>query len=247
MHRRTKTASRWIAVLALGIGTLGISGQKALAHEKGLVGVRVGRTALEVLRVYGNPTRVQLDYSSPDASTVATTPGATAVSTPGAPVGGGVPGMLPPGMPVEGGVAPMPVAGPPGMPTMPGMPPGMPGMEGAPTPQTSGGSAQPEGVRQSVIWTYELPKARTLDVYVDSDGSVEQVRVSGFVWTNVKTAKGITLGDAYKKVLAKYGFPNSHERRGGLWLAHYTDPDNITFVFDSKRLKVVAISVFRPS
>lgn len=128
---------------------------------------------------------------------------------------------------------------------MPGMGPmgnagPMPGVDttGAPAGQRIG---------QEVVWTYELPKGNTLEVYVDDDGNVDQVTASGVKWGSVKTARGITLGDRYKTVLARYGFPDQHESLGALQMIRYTDRFNIAFILDPRKLTVVAIVVSRPS
>jgi hypothetical protein len=236
MHRRIKSASKWIAILTLGIGTIGLSSHPALASEKGLAGIRCGRTALTVLKVYGNPTHVRVSGSSSSTNLTDTSSES-----------GGMPGGLPGGMPGAMAGA-MPGGLPGGMPgAMPGgLPGGMPGaMPGAVT-DTSGAtpSSQPG---QEVIWSYDMPKGNSLEIYVDEDGVVDQVTVTGFKWSSIKTSRGITLGDPYKRVLAKYGFPDKHESMGTLQMIRYTEHNNVAFIFDSTTLKVVGIIVSRPS
>lgn len=256
MHRRMNLASHWATALVIGIGTLGICSQPGLAKENGLVGVRCGKTALSVLRVYGNPTHVSVGGVTASTSTSANPLGEAASAATGIAAGlnaamgglempGGAIGTATPAMPGLGGA----MAGMPGMPGATGIAGAMGAMPGLGMAQTAVSQPSGQGEPSEVVWTYDLPNNNTLQVYVDEDGRIDQVTCSGFNWSKLKTSRGITLGTPYKRVLAKYGYPDKHEDLGGgtLKMISYTQKNNVSFVFEPKKMRVVAIIVSRAS
>ena len=123
---------------------------------------------------------------------------------------------------------PSPMMG--GMPGMEGMPGGFPGqmpsdMSGAPGAPTVVKKRAPE-----LTWIYRFPKNKTLEFIVSPDGRVMQIGAYAAEWPNVRTSKGITFGSTYKDLLAKYGFPESHQQVNIQLIARYPDKQRAIFV-----------------
>jgi len=229
--------ARIIVAVALPAFVLGAC-TPSIALERRLAGVSLGDKASSVLKKYGNPDRIVIGTAA-----------APAAGFGGAPVGLGG-GTMPPGEP---GMGPMPVASPfaglapgalPGLSSVGGMPGTMPmvspmsPMPGAPGSES--GAAEPEDVR----WTYLLPKGGpTIEVIVSED-VVAQITVSGRKWASARTAKGVTLGDNYKKVLITYGYPDKHEYAGNYLRVGYLQKSNIMFTLrDSKTVVGITIGL----
>ena len=129
---------------------------------------------------------------------------------------------------------------------------GLPGMSAYESPipqpgQPTDSSAAPD---TDVRWTYYLPKkGPTLEFIISKgaligDGIVAQITVSGAKWAGVKTAKGITLGDSYKKALLVYGYPDTHQKAGRFMRVGYLQRSNIMFtVRDNKTIVGITIGL----
>jgi hypothetical protein len=207
---------------------------QAMALERQLAGVSLGARMVNVLKRYGNPTRVAIGSGGSDMGALSAAPSAAA--TPGNPapardlspfagLGSGLgPGALP-GLSSIGG--------------MPGMGPapiGMPGASGQP------GSDQSAG--DEVRWTYDVTKGPTLE-FIVNDGLVSQVTVSGSKpWVGAKTSKGVGLGDNYKKVLLTYGYPDRQEYVGRYLRVGYLQRSNVMFTLrDSSTVVGITIGL----
>ncbi|MBK5093937.1 MAG: hypothetical protein JJE48_10545 [Actinobacteria bacterium] len=81
-----------------------------------------------------------------------------------------------------------------------------------PTPASTATSARPMAVAPEVTWVYNYPKNRQLRFQINPDGIVVQIAALGVDWPNILTSKGITLGQTYKDIVLKYGYPESHEQ-----------------------------------
>ncbi|MHB0912126.1 MAG: collagen-like triple helix repeat-containing protein [Armatimonadota bacterium] len=214
--------------------TICLCASAASAGEIQLAGVRLGSQATQIIKKYGNPDEIKIGASAQVETTKPAAPGG-----PGLP---GAPGQLPglPGMPgAPMGPAPMP--GAPGMPSALGVP-GMPGAPGAPGMPSAQSAPQPSGPPE-VIWVYKLSNNRMLELIINPEGRVVQVSTFGTAWSGVGTAKGISLGDTYKDVILKYGFPESHEEQGVQMLAKYPDKDRCVFTLVGKTVVGITIAL----
>lgn len=217
-----------------------------MAWETSLAGISLGSKASIVLRKYGNPTRINVEtvqaaVAMPKGGAIqpptATRPGPTSPYP--------VPGTYAPSM--EGAYSPYPVPPmtPAGLPPYGGMnAPGMPSYPGQP-----GAPGQDQGqqiiAQQEVTWTYELPKGDNIEMIISEDGRVKQITVSGNIaWLGSKTAKGVKIGDDYKSVVLKYGYPEGHIFEGGFLRAEYKDKSHCVFTFLDK--KVVGVTIALP-
>ena len=117
---------------------------------------------------------------------------------------------------------------------MPGMDMGMPGMAGQ-QPQKKG---PPE-----VIWIYRFPKNQTLEFIISPDGRIMQIAAYGISWPGVGTALGIRLGDTYRDVVLKYGFPEAHDKNGIELIAKYTDKHRAVFTLVGKTVVGITIGL----
>ena len=233
---------RLIVVLALIAFVLGI-GTSAFALERKLAGVTLGEKMSFVLKKFGNPTRVSIGASGGLPSTLMPSPGA-------------MPGMTPPGTNTGGnlrGVRPMPVrdlspfaglapGALPGLPTVGGMPgtgQDMYNPAGTGTPGSTENAPSEEDVR----WVYEFGSVKKpIFEFIINDGIIAQITASGTKAPTVKTAKGVTLGDSYKKVLLAYGYPDKQEYVGNYLRVGYLQRSNMMFTLrDSKT--VVGITI----
>lgn len=185
----------------------------ASGAELQLAGIRLGRSALSILQKYGNPMEVRVGQASLITIQAQANQDQTG-GMPGMPGMEGLPGMMPGGMPMDQGGQP---AGP----------------QGGPVVQRRG---PPE-----VIWLYRFPKNKTLEFVVSPDGRVMQIAAYGVDWPNIKTSKGIGFGASYKDLLAKYGFPESHDRAGIELMVKY--PDRHRAIFTLIDQTVVGITI----
>ncbi len=209
MFRKTNTAII-IAVLAFVV-----TATAASAAEIRLGGITLGRSALSIIKQYGNPSEVRLGQR------------AQAAVQPGF---GGAGGEMPPGgMPGFGGEAP---------------PPGM-SMEAPPAFGAPGVAAQPSqggGGAREVTWIYRFAKNKTLEFIIDPEGRVLQIAAFGVEWPGMKTARGITLGASYKQIILTYGFPESHERSGIEMVLKYANSDRVAFTLVGQQVVGITIA-----
>ena len=122
------------------------------------------------------------------------------------------------------------------MPAM-GMDMGMPGMGPMPGQQPRK-KGPPE-----VIWIYRFPKNQTLEFIISPDGRVMQIAAYGLEWPGVGTALGIRLGDTYKDVILKYGFPEAHDKNGIELIAKYSDKHRAVFTLVGKTVVGITIGL----
>lgn len=178
--------------------------------ELQLAGIRLGRSAVSIIQMYGNPSEVRVGAQAQVAGGVA--PGVPAPM-------GGMPMALP------GMAAPMEMGGIPGMPQLPGQM----------VPQKRG---PPE-----VTWIYRFAKNKTLEFIISPDGRVMQIAAYGVEWPGIRTSVGITLGHTYKDVLLKYGFPESHEKRGVELIAKYSEKRRVIFTLVGRTVVGITIGL----
>ena len=225
-----------VAVFAFVIG----ASSQVLALERQLAGIALFKPASVVLKKYGNPDRITIGSGSAAA---AQSPYGSLYGPSSAPPGVTVPteGMRP--MPMRD-VSPFAGLGP-------GALPGLSSVGGLPGLAPTWGAAQPGEAGSSdtvpdtdVRWTYYLPKKGPTLEFIIGDGIVSQITVSGTKWAGVKTAKGITLGDSYKKALLLYGYPDKHEYAGRFIRIGYLQRSNIMFtVRDNKTIVGITIGL----
>ncbi len=194
---------RRLLLTGLAVALIYLSAYAASAAELQLAGIRLGRSAMTIIQKFGNPTEIRIGASAEQIVTAGP-------STPDASAGPSLPGALPGSM-------------------------DMGGMPAAPTPSPSSGALPIMTKRgpPEVKWIYRFianKNLRTLEFIINPDGRVTQISAFGSDWPTVKTAKGITLGvSTYKNVLAKYGFPESHDTTGVELITRYTKKDRVIF------------------
>lgn len=237
-------------VYALALITFCFTVTAASAAELQLAGIKLGRPAITILQKYGNPAEIRIG-STTQASTTASTGASGAMMMPGGMPGmpgamstmpGGMPGM--PGMP---GAMTMP-GGMPGMPgamTMPGGMPGMPGSPGAMTaPGTTAGTTTQTATKATeVTWVYKFSKNRTLEFVINPQGRILQIAAFGAEWPGVNTALGIKLGNTYKEIIRKYGWPESHEAQGSNIVIKYPDKHRVLFTMSDQTVVGITIAL----
>lgn len=226
----------------------------AFAVEMTLAGIKLSSGASVVLKKYGNPTRVTVGTVAMPSTQPAAAQPAGAMPAPGGPGyagalnplaamtgyyaaaagqldgAGGPPPMLPglPGLPAPG-------AGMSGMPGLPGLPP----VPGSPDQQN-----QATVVEQQVTWTYDMPDGITLEFIVSETGRIVQITVGGDrPFALSRTSKGIKLGNYYKDVIFKYGYPESHSYAGRFLRTSYADKHRCVFTFLGKKLVGITIAL----
>lgn len=197
----------------LAIALFYVSACAASAAELQLAGIKLGRSALTIIQKFGNPSEIQVGARSQ----VEGQPGAQAQPV--------MPGM---GMPGAEGM---------GMPGM-DMGMGMPGMTGP----MAGLQPQKRGPPE-VIWIYRFPKNQTLEFIISPDGRVMQIAAYGVQWPGLSTALGIRLGDTYRDVVLKYGFPEAHDKNGIELIAKYSDKHRAVFTFVGKTVVGITIGL----
>ncbi len=92
-----------------------------------------------------------------------------------------------------------------------------------------------------VTWIYQFVKNKTLEFIINPEGYVIQIAAYGVEWPSMRTSKGVTLGDTYKKVILSYGYPESHEKAGIELIARYAERHRAAFTFVGNQ--VVGITV----
>lgn len=128
-----------------------------------------------------------------------------------------------------------------GFPGMPGMEMAAPGMMAPPEggmPGMPGASAPARRTPPEITWIYNFPKNQRLEFIITPDGRVVQIAAFGVDWPLIKTSLGIKLGDSYKDVLLKYGFPERHDKQGLEMTARYTERHRAIFTFIGARTLV---------
>jgi len=205
----------------------------AMALERQLAGVSLGARVNVVLKKYGNPTRIFI--GSAGGSGAAPMGGVSA--TPAAP---GEPNVMRDLSPFAGLGAGLGPGALPGLSSVGGMPGTM-----GPMPISPGGTGVQQPATDEVRWTYELPKNGPTIEFIVDDGLVSQITVSGSKpWAPAKTAKGVIIGDNYKKALLTYGYPDKQEYVGRYLRVGYLQRSNIMFTLrDSKTIVGITIGL----
>ncbi len=122
----------------------------------------------------------------------------------------------------------------------------MPGPGGPPgfgQPPGTGGTPGEQRVEMETTYIYKGKGGSTYAFVVNKDGRVVQISAHGYKPDpNVRTARGITLGDPYSKVVRAYGYPQEHQYQGDVILARYNKL-GVAFLLDTRTNKVMAIAV----
>jgi len=180
-----------------------------------------------------------------------------AMGMPGGMPGGpsyGAPGGMPGGMmgPAAGGSS----GGPPVLPPVAGGsggPGGMPGYggpaggKGGPGLMDNSESTQNPnaitGVSNGAEWIYKRPKGVTMSFVINEDGRVAQISVSGKTFAAARTARGVSLGNEYRRVLGTYGWP-ARQMVGPYYVeAYYTKNHHAAFTFVDGKLVRITIAL----
>ncbi|MDR3707019.1 MAG: hypothetical protein P4L33_01865 [Capsulimonadaceae bacterium] len=208
--------------LACAIGAIGFlafaavpvsAGTTSAQHpEQSLLGVKIFERATQVLKKFGNPTKVETGTTSP----------APAVGV--APIAPIATGALPP----------LPTPGGPG-----GTAPEFGGAPAAQPAQANGASAVPPS---QVIYEYAGKNNITIDFTISSDGRVIQISVSGVKDSGVVTSRGVTLGTPYTAVLAKYGYPEIQDTANAILTARYTEKSHVAFQFYNNKVVSITVA-----
>ncbi len=227
------TFKRSVAV-TLGVAILIGASAAAMAIETTLAGIRLGAPGSDVLKRYGNPTKIVVGYVNVAGAGQTGQAGSTGMDN--GSNGNGLLGQL---GSYYNNLANEAGGGAPALPSMGGL--GMPGatsMPGAPGQPTGPGP----GTEQQITWTYDLPGGTTLEYLISDKGVVVQITASGSgSFTLAKTSKGVKFGTAYKDVIMKYGFPEEHIKISKFVRASYADKSRVVFTFLKE--KVVGITV----
>ena len=129
---------------------------------------------------------------------------------------------------------------------MPGGPPVLPpvgGGPGAPGSELPTG-AQVQGVGNGAEWIYNRPGGTTLAFIINEDGRVAQISVSSSKpFPAARTARGITLGTDYKRVLSTYGWPQTQLIGGYYVETYYTKNHHASFTFVKGKLVRITIAL----
>jgi hypothetical protein len=119
-------------------------------------------------------------------------------------------------------------------------PPGMANPFGGPS---AGQQNQGVGSGREITWIYRFAKNKSLEFIIDPEGRVLQIAAYGIEWSGLRTAKGIVLGDAYKKLILTYGFPESHEQSGGgEMVIKYANSDRVAFTLLGNQVVGITIA-----
>lgn len=207
MFRKTNIA------IIIAVSAFLLTVTTASAAEIRLGGITLGRSALSIIKQYGNPSEVRL--------------GARAQTNTQSGLGMG--GEMPPG-----GMAAFGAEAPP-----PGMGMEAPPAFGAPN---VAGNQQSQGGGREVTWIYRFDKNKSLEFIIDPEGRVLQIAAFGVEWPSMKTAKGITLGASYKQIILTYGFPESHERSGIEMVLKYANSDRVAFTLVGQQVVGITIA-----
>lgn len=195
--------------------------------ENTLAGIRLGRSATEVLMKWGNPTKID----PTDTFAVADNSGKSFSSSDkkGAEVEKSdyelkIPGAVAPNSAPSAGFLP-PLAG---------------------TPTSDNKNVQnipQEPVVDEITWTYDLPNGITLE-FIITDGLVTQITVGGQgPWSLSKTRTGMQLGDTYKLALFVCGYPESHKYEGNFLRLSYINKVHAMYTFLNRKLVGITIAM----
>jgi hypothetical protein len=122
-------------------------------------------------------------------------------------------------------------------------PGGPPGFGGPPGGQPGGTSPGEQRVEMETVYIYRGKSGATYAFVLNKDGRVVQISAYGYKPDpNVRTARRITLGDPYSKVVKAYGYPQEHLYYGPVTLVRYNKL-GVAFQLDAKTNKVMAIAV----
>ena len=214
-----------IAIIIFCISVSSIS-----AAEMGLGGIRLGRLWVTVLQKYGNPeirvgNVVQVETQTNTSSPV-------------------VPGMNP----LAGRETPntgTPGTGLTGMtPYNPfGATPSTPSLFITPKPQSQVIQSIQVKSAPEVTWVYKFSDNRSLEFLISPDGRVVQISAVGVQWSGIATAKGIHLGNTYKDIMMRYGYPDTHEQTGPQQLLLKYEKDRVIFSLLGKNLVGITIAL----
>ncbi|MBP5094283.1 MAG: hypothetical protein J6332_09580 [Abditibacteriota bacterium] len=189
--------------------------------EDKLAGIKLGRKAQDVLKLWGNPTRISVartstSYEANDAVTATPAAGnmtaAMAASFPQLAGKGGLPGLT--------GALPKAAA---------------PAADSVATVTVTG--------QEEVTWAYDLRNGITLE-FIITDGLVTQITMGGVTpWTFSKTRTGLMLGDTYKLVLYVCGYPENQNYAGKFLRASYVNKSRVLYTFLDKKLVGITIAM----
>lgn len=252
-------------VCTLILASICLTATAGSAAELQLAGIKLGRDASTILQKYGNPTEIRVGGVTVGSSTQAGT--AMASGMPGMPtmpgmigaMPGSIPGAIgamPGGMPPVTGAAspggvPSPVGGTTGVPSpmgslMPGampMMPTMPGMIGTMPGMTGAAATTKTTTVTEVTWVYKFTKNRSLEFVINSKGRILQISAYGASWPGIATSNGITLGNTYKDIIRKYGWPENHETQGSSLIVKYPDTHRVQFTLVDQTIVGITIAL----
>ncbi|MBI3944752.1 MAG: hypothetical protein HY321_02450 [Armatimonadetes bacterium] len=141
-----------------------------------------------------------------------------------------------------------------------GPPPGMNmmGVGGPAMPGGVPGAGQP-GAQTTKLWIYQRSKDGVTYMFsFGEEGRVSLICVGDdkpystpkggktAPFAGALTSKGIGLGDTFKEVILKYGYPEGTEVIGDMVLLKYLDRHGVAFTFRQIHMKVDSITVKSP-
>jgi hypothetical protein len=94
--------------------------------------------------------------------------------------------------------------------------------------------------QQEVTWIYDRSGV-SYEFLIGADGRVIQIKAIGYKGGNAKTSRGVQLGSSYATALARYGYPEQHQRVGPILIASYRNKAHTSFQFLNN--KVIAITI----
>jgi hypothetical protein len=207
---------RKLLLVSLAMALFYLSAYAVHAAELQLAGIKLGTSAMTIIHKFGNPMDISIGESAEQY--VAAPPSVSGASS------GLMPGAFPGAMPSD----------------LSGMPGGGPSSSGA----TGGLPVIAKKGPPEVTWSYRFPKNRSIDFIINPDGRIMQIQVFGADWSTIHTAKGIVLGSStYKDVLAKYGFPEEHDRTGIELITRYTKKDRVIFTLVGQTVVGITIGL----
>ena len=206
--------------------------------EDVLAGIRLGRPAKEVLRKWGNPSRITVGttqsegpQSSASAAGIPYTPPQT--ESTGVNLAAQLLGRQSTAIPND------PLLGLGGSGSLPGLSAAPPA---AATVQPQSQSSS-EITSEEVTWTYDLQNGVTLE-FIVTDGLVTQITVGGQgPWGLSKTRTGLQLGDTYKLVLWVCGYPENQRYASRFLRASYVNKSRALYTFLNKKLVGITIAM----
>ncbi|UCH35328.1 MAG: hypothetical protein JSV65_02970 [Armatimonadota bacterium] len=103
--------------------------------------------------------------------------------------------------------------------------------QAAATPAASGGQT---------YWLYNQPGGVQIVAGIEADGKVNSVILSGQSYP-AKTEGGVALGDSYKSVLDKYGYPDTTRNAGDALILSYRNA-GLTLTLQNLRVQTIALA-----